>query len=57
MLSMNWSFAEASGFKLQGTIDDYFYKNGKYENVCFLIENGYEKTVFNWKYENCISFI
>ena len=27
--------AEASGFKLQGTIDDYFYKNGKYENVCY----------------------
>tara|TARA_X000000950_G_scaffold229307_1_gene277120 strand:- start:23512 stop:24051 length:540 start_codon:yes stop_codon:yes gene_type:complete len=27
--------AEGSGFKLEGTISDYFYKNGEYQNVCY----------------------
>ena len=27
--------AEASGFILEGTISDFYYKNGSYKNVCY----------------------
>ena len=27
--------AEAAGFKLEGKISDYFFKNGTYQNICY----------------------